>query len=58
MLAKSVTPSRIEENMKVVKLSPQDVASLDEISSNGVKRFVYREYQSRHFLQGMLMSCS
>ena len=50
VLAKSVTPSRIEENMKVVKLSPQDVASLDEISSNGVKRFVYREYRSRRLL--------
>ena len=43
VLAKSVTPSRIEENMKVVKLSPTDVASLDEISKNGIKRFVYRK---------------
>ena len=43
VLAKSVTPSRIEENMKVVKLSSQDVASLAEISQNGITRFVYRE---------------
>ena len=44
VLAKSVTPSRIEENMKVVKLSSQDVASLNEISKNGVTRFVYRKW--------------
>jgi glycerol 2-dehydrogenase (NADP+) len=43
-LAKSVTPSRIEENMKMVKLSPQDIASLDEISKGGLKRFVYRGF--------------
>ena len=44
MLAKSVTPSRIEENMKVVTLSSQDVASLNEVSKGGLTRFVYREY--------------
>ena len=43
VLAKSVTPSRIEENMKVVKLSSQDLASLREVSKDGVTRFVYRK---------------
>lgn len=44
VLAKSVTPSRIDENKRIVNLSPADLKSLAEISSNGVKRFVYREW--------------
>lgn len=44
VLPKSVTPSRIEENRKIVKLSSEDVASLDEISKGGVRRFVYPEF--------------
>lgn len=44
VLAKSVTPSRIEENMKLVKLSDKDIATLDSISQGGVKRFVYPEF--------------
>ncbi|ETN40660.1 uncharacterized protein HMPREF1541_04939 [Cyphellophora europaea CBS 101466] len=44
VLAKSVTPSRIDENKKIVQLSSDDVATLDEISKNGVKRFVYPEF--------------
>lgn len=41
VLAKSVTPSRIEENTKIVKLDSQAMAALDKISQNGVTRFVY-----------------
>ena len=44
MLAKSVTPSRIEENMKIVKLSDKDMAALDQISKGGVTRFVYPQF--------------
>ena len=44
MLAKSVTPGRIEENMRLVKLSDKEMAALDEISNGGVKRFVYPEF--------------
>ncbi|KAI9695306.1 MAG: hypothetical protein M1820_008713 [Bogoriella megaspora] len=42
VLAKSVTLSRIEDNMQLVKLDPSDVTALDKISqSKGVTRFVY-----------------
>ncbi len=44
MLAKSVTPGRIEENMRLVKLSEKEMAALGEISNEGVKRFVYPEF--------------
>jgi len=44
VLAKSVTPSRIDENKKIVKLSDSDLASLAEISKMGVTRFVYPEF--------------
>ncbi|KAJ9494747.1 H/ACA snoRNP pseudouridylase subunit [Exophiala xenobiotica] len=44
VLAKSVTPSRIEENKHIVKLSDADLASLAEISQKGVTRFVYPEF--------------
>ncbi|KIW16706.1 hypothetical protein PV08_03895 [Exophiala spinifera] len=44
VLAKSVTPSRIDENKHVVDLSASDLASLAEISQNGVTRFVYPEF--------------
>ncbi|KIX09431.1 uncharacterized protein Z518_00511 [Rhinocladiella mackenziei CBS 650.93] len=44
VLAKSVTPSRIDENKKIVPLSDADLASLAEISKNGVTRFVYPEF--------------
>lgn len=41
-MPKSVTPSRIEENLKVVKLDAGDIKALDEIHRvNGVTRFVY-----------------
>ena len=41
VLAKSVTPSRIDENKKVIDLSTSDLASLADISRSGVTRFVY-----------------
>jgi glycerol 2-dehydrogenase (NADP+) len=41
VLAKSVTPSRIEENMKIVSLTQSDLSTLDEISRDGKQRFVY-----------------
>ncbi|EXJ80901.1 alcohol dehydrogenase [Capronia epimyces CBS 606.96] len=44
VLAKSVTPSRIDENKKIVPLSESDLASLAEISQKGVTRFVYPEF--------------
>lgn len=44
MLAKSVTPSRIEENMKIIKLSEQDMAALDQLSKDSVTRFVYPNF--------------
>jgi diketogulonate reductase-like aldo/keto reductase len=44
VLAKSVTPSRIDENKKIVELSETDLASLAEISQKGATRFVYPEF--------------
>lgn len=45
-MAKSVTPSRIESNLKIVKLDDEDVKLLDgyaeELEKTGkVQRFVY-----------------
>lgn len=49
MLAKSVTPSRIEENKNVIQLDATDMAILDkysnELKANGkLKRYVYPEF--------------
>ncbi|KAM3415359.1 hypothetical protein BST61_g8888 [Cercospora zeina] len=42
VLPKSVTPQRIEENLKTVQLSSEDVAALDGIhKKKGLTRFVY-----------------
>ncbi|KAL4998047.1 NADP-dependent oxidoreductase domain-containing protein [Aspergillus recurvatus] len=46
VLAKSVTPSRIEENRKLVKLEPEDVELIGKYSAelaatNGFQRYVY-----------------
>jgi len=42
VLPKSVTPSRIEENLKVVKLDESDMAALESIhKKKGLTRFVY-----------------
>ena len=45
VLAKSVTPSRIEENKKIVELDSSEMEALENFSKvNGVKRFVYPEF--------------
>lgn len=45
VLAKSVTPSRIEANKTIIQLSPSDMQALENFSKvNGVKRFVYPEF--------------
>ena len=49
MLAKSVTPSRIEENKNVIQLDATDMAILDkysnELQATGkLKRYVYPEF--------------
>lgn len=42
MLAKSVTPSRIDENNKLLKLDDEDMAVLESIyKERGPKRFDY-----------------
>lgn len=43
-LPKSVTPSRIEENLKIVKLTAKQLAALEEISKSDVQRIVYPEF--------------
>lgn len=44
VLAKSVTPSRIEQNMKLVNLDDQDLAYLAGAARNGAVRFVYPDF--------------
>ncbi|RVX71387.1 D-galacturonate reductase [Exophiala mesophila] len=44
VLAKSVTPSRIDQNKKVVDLSESDLSLLAQISKHGVTRYVYPEF--------------
>lgn len=44
VLAKSVTPSRIDDNKKIINLSAADMRTLDKISDGGVTRFVYPEF--------------
>lgn len=42
VLPKSVTPSRIEDNLKTVKLDSSDIEALDAIhKKKGITRFVY-----------------
>lgn len=43
-LPKSVTPSRIEENFKIVKLTPEQLSALESISQAGTQRIVYPEF--------------
>jgi len=44
-LPKSVTPSRIEENLKVIKLDSSDMDAIGSIvKKKGIKRFVYPEF--------------
>lgn len=45
MLAKSVIPSRIEENKNIIQLDSDDMKALEAISKEkGLKRFVYPEF--------------
>jgi glycerol 2-dehydrogenase (NADP+) len=42
VLAKSVTPSRIDENMTLITLNDEDMEHLDNVSkTKGLTRFVY-----------------
>jgi glycerol 2-dehydrogenase (NADP+) len=41
VLAKSVTPSRIDENRKLISLDDSDMEKLASMTKDGVKRFVY-----------------
>lgn len=42
VLAKSVTPSRIDENRKLISLDAADMSALEAIpKKNGLQRFVY-----------------
>lgn len=50
VLPKSVTPKRIEDNLKTVQLDSDDLAALAAIhKEKGTTRFVYRKFQElRH----------
>jgi glycerol 2-dehydrogenase (NADP+) len=39
-----VTPSRIEENMKLIPLDIDSIAALDRIRTRGLRRFVYPSF--------------
>jgi glycerol 2-dehydrogenase (NADP+) len=41
VLAKSVTPSRIDENRKLISLDDDDMQKLNALSKDGTTRFVY-----------------
>ncbi|KAF2689701.1 Aldo/keto reductase [Lentithecium fluviatile CBS 122367] len=41
VLAKSVTPARIDENRKLIVLDAEDMQKLESIHKNGITRFVY-----------------
>jgi glycerol 2-dehydrogenase (NADP+) len=44
VLAKSVTPSRIEKNKTTIKLDDKQMLALDAMSEKGVKRYVYPDF--------------
>lgn len=44
VLPKSVTPSRIEENLKVVELSSEQLSALQDISKTETQRILYPEF--------------
>lgn len=49
VIPKSVTPSRIEENMRIIKLDSSDIKGLDHISqTKPPNRFVYPEFGVSH----------
>lgn len=43
-LPKSVTPSRIEENLKIIKLSSEQLKALDKLHESGIERLLYPEF--------------
>lgn len=44
VVAKSVTPRRIEENRKVIRLDDEDMQALNNIAAEMPKRYVYPEF--------------
>jgi glycerol 2-dehydrogenase (NADP+) len=44
VLAKSVTPARIEQNRIIVQLDEDDISALNKISQSAPKRYVYPEF--------------
>jgi hypothetical protein len=45
VLAKSVTPSRIDENMKLITLDDEDMEHLEKIAkTKGLTRFLYPSF--------------
>lgn len=44
VLPKSVTPSRIEENLKIVELSSEQLSALQDISKTETQRILYPEF--------------
>jgi diketogulonate reductase-like aldo/keto reductase len=44
VLAKSVTPSRIEQNRTIIELDEEDILALNEISQSVPERYVYPEF--------------
>jgi glycerol 2-dehydrogenase (NADP+) len=44
VLAKSVNPSRIEQNRTIIDLDADDLAALGKISKSIPKRYVYPEF--------------
>jgi len=44
VLAKSVTPARIEQNRIIVQLDETDISALNKISQSAPKRYVYPEF--------------
>lgn len=44
MLAKSVTPARIEQNATIIELDEEDISALNKICLSAPKRYVYPEF--------------
>ena len=44
VLAKSVTPARIEQNRHLIALDEDDQKMLAKIAEKGIKRYVYPEF--------------
>ncbi len=44
MLAKSVTPSRIEQNRTIIPLDEEEMSALNKIYLTAPKRYIYPEF--------------